>query len=353
MGTTGCAVVGYGKNFNFGRMHGRWMNATDTLRLVAVCDVDEQARERASADFEGIRTHASIASLLDDDKVDLAVICTPHDTHAPLAIQCLRAGKHVLVDKAMATSVAECTSIIDAARQYSRKLAVFHNRRYDGNYQAIRQLVQSQAIGEVFNIECCEERYERPGNWWYSSHRASGGLFFFWGPHAIDWVLNLVPGRIRGVCARTQKRLWHHVDVDDEIRAWLFFEHDTTAMLSFSFIAGTPRPLWRILGTQGTIEDSGRGPVPGATIPGYGEKISVESCGQFELARMEHNKVTTSTVPYERSEWLNYYIQLDQFLNDQADAPVSGHEGRRVVAVMEAAQRSALSGQVEQVAYEV
>ncbi len=70
---------------------------------------------------------------------------------------------------------------------------MFHNRRHDGNYRAIKAHVDAGDIGGVFRVECSEEQCSHPGKWWYSRNDTSGGVFFFWGPHAVDWVLNLIP----------------------------------------------------------------------------------------------------------------------------------------------------------------
>ena len=346
-----CAIVGYGRNWNFGRMHGRWIGACPGLHLVAVCDIDPISRRNAQADFPGIRTYDSVDGLLAEAEADLVCVITPHNTHAPISLQCLRAGKHVLVDKPMATSVADCTAMIDEARRQGRSLAVFHNRRHDGNYRAIKALVDEGRIGEVFHVECCEEQYGHPGHWWYSRNDASGGVFFFWGPHAVDWVLNLVPSRVKGVAASAQKRVWLDVDIDDEIRATLFFENGATAQINFSYISPICKPLWRILGTKGATENLGLGPMPGAYISGYGELLEAPPCGTFTLVTVDDSGSHESEHQYWVSDWLTYYKDLAAHLLKGAPIPVSGEEGRRAVAVMEAAGRSARSGRTEPVAY--
>ena len=347
-----CAVIGYGKNFNFGRMHGRWIGAAEGLELAAVCDVDPECRANARRDFPSVRVYDSVDVCVADAEPDLCVIVTPHHTHAPIAGQCLRAGKHVLVDKAMATSTRACTEMIETAKRNRRTLAVFHSRRHDGNYRAIRELIEEGAIGQVFHVECSEDRFERPQDWWYSSKKASGGVLFFWGPHAVDWVLNLVPSKLVGVYGSMQKWVWRHVDIADEVRAALLFANGCTALVNFSFIAAAGRLLWRILGTGGAIEDKGEGPIPGATIPGYGEELTVGPCGSFTLRRVDAETVTRTDVAYKDSDWLTYYQDLADHLRYGRPVPVSGEQGRRVVAVMEAVARSAECAQVVPVEFE-
>ena len=347
-----CAIVGYGKNFNFGRMHGRWISACPDLELVAVCDVDPLSRDNAVKDFPQIQTFSSVKDMLAGSELDLVCVVTPHNTHASIAVKCLRAGTHVLVDKAMSTSVKQCTLMIEEAKRCDRILAVFHNRRHDGNYRAIKEVIDQGLIGNVFHVECCEERYGHPGKWWYSSQEVSGGVFFFWGPHAVDWVLNLIPSKVSGVTGFIQKRVWMDVDIQDEVRTSLLFKNGATAIINYSTISCIRHPLWRILGTKGAIEDLGEGPIPGATIPGYGEELTSPPCGSFRLVTVDKSETQEREVPYKTSDWLTYYLDLADHLLRGKQVPVSGEEGRRVVAVMEVAERSARSGHTEPIPYE-
>jgi scyllo-inositol 2-dehydrogenase (NADP+) len=340
-----CGVVGYGFHHDFGRMHCRWISACDELELTAICDVDPRARERAANEFPYVTQYSSIEQMLADDDLDMVSLVTPHFTHADLAVQCLRAGKHVVVEKAMAVSVDQCTLMIEEARRAERKLAVFHNRRHDGNYRAIQQTVASGTIGDVFHVECCEESFGRPQQWWYSEHDKSGGVFFYWGPHAVDWVLNLMPTRVVRVAGSTQRRVWPHVDIADEVRAHLWFEDGATALISFSRIAAIPKPLWRVLGTCGAIEDSKIGRASGAYISGYQEVLVGEAGqGQIRVVTVDGDEQHETMVDYLESDWLTYYQDMADAVLHDAPLPVSGEEGRLSVAVMEAAQQSGENG---------
>ena len=69
-----CGVVGYGRNFNFGRMHGRWISACPEMTLAAVCDIGEASRDQAAKDFPEVRTYGSVTEMLTSAELDLAVI---------------------------------------------------------------------------------------------------------------------------------------------------------------------------------------------------------------------------------------------------------------------------------------
>ena len=342
-----CAVIGYGPHHIFGRAHGRWIDATPGLEWVAVCDRDAERLEAAREEFPRLETYADVADMLDRAEIDMVSIVTPHHTHAPLALACMRAGVHVIVDKAMCLTVAEATEMIETAREHEVMLAVFHARRHDGNYRAIVETVRSGAIGEVFHIELTAGGYGRPRDWWYSVKALGGGAFYLWGPHAIDWVLHLVGDRVQGVTGFYHKKVWKDVDIEDQTRAVLRFENGVVADITYSHIAAAGKPLWRILGTRGAIVDTGRG-----GNADYQNEIAGPSGGDFQLITVEDGKRQETTVPYKDSDWLTYYMEISDHLLRGGPVPVTGEDGRRTIAVFEAAERSDQSGRTEAVAFE-
>ena len=204
----GCAVIGYGPKHNFGWAHAAWIQHTPELRLVGVCDLDPARTAVAKEQFAGIRTYADTKDLWRDEEVELVSIVTPHHTHCPLTVEAFEHGRHVVVEKAMCLSVAEATVMIEAGRSAGKMLAVFHNRRHDGNFRRIEQIVGDGSIGEVFHIQVSAGGYGPLDIGWYSEKKTSGGGFFYWGPHAVDWVLTLIPQRIAGVNGFFHDLLW-------------------------------------------------------------------------------------------------------------------------------------------------
>ncbi|MBM3236397.1 Gfo/Idh/MocA family oxidoreductase [Candidatus Poribacteria bacterium] len=342
-----CAVVGYGAAHIFGRAHGRWIDATPDLKWVAVCDKDPERLKAAKDEFPQLETYANVTDMLEKADIDMISIVTPHHTHAPIALECIRAGKHVVVDKAMCLSVAEATSMIDEAKKNEVMLAVFHVRRHDGNFRAIKETVHDGAIGDVFHIELTAGGFGKPLDWWYSKKALSGGAFYYWGPHAIDWVLDLVRDKVRGVTGFYHKLVWNDVDIEDQTRAIMLFENGAVADVTFSHIAAAGKPLWRILGTKGAIVDTGAG-----GSKGYQEEIIGPSGGSFQMITIENGKRQETTVPYKDSDWLTYYIEVAEHLMRGGPVPVTGEDGRRTITVLETAERSTKSGKTEPVEYE-
>lgn len=345
----GCAVVGYGPVFNWGWMHARWMQTVEDLHLVAICDKDPACAAKARADFPAVDAYTDLREMLRRDDIDLVSVVTPHNTHAPIVLACLNAGKHTVVEKPMCITIAEATEMIETAKQVSRTLAVFHNRRHDGNVRAIKEVIDQGVIGDVFHVEVAacgyhgHVHYGRPGEPWRARKEISGGGLYDWGAHAIDWVLSMIPSRMTCVTGFFQKRVWHASSNEDHTQAIIRFENGCVAEILQSRIAFLDRGyLWYLLGTQGAIMDTGRD-----AIKGYCQELNGPPGGSFRLRTAEGER----DVPYKESDWATYYVDLANHLRRGAPVPVSGEDGRRVITVLETAETSAKSGRSERVPY--
>ena len=303
---------------------------------VAACDIDPARVDVAQTDFPGLQAYTDVDALLADDSVDLVTIITPHNTHAPLAIQALNAGKSVICEKPMCLTAGEATDMIAAADKNGLMLSVFHNRRHDGDFQALWEaIVEKKLIGDVFSIQAGFAGYGHPGHWWRSDKAISGGAFYDWGAHFLDWILNLLPGRkVVSVSGYFHKRVWHDVSNEDHVQAILRFDDGAHADLSFSQIATLPMPRWRIQGTTGGILDDGS--------VKDGMKLFTHLHG-IKMQGELRNKATQTD---------KYYRDIYAHLTDGAPLDVTPQQARRVIAIIEAAEKSSKSRLAETVAYE-
>jgi scyllo-inositol 2-dehydrogenase (NADP+) len=326
-----CAVVGYGPAFNMGKAHAGWIQKTKGMDLFAVCDVDPKRTRAAEEDFPGIRTFNNLDDLLKED-FDLATIVTPHNVHAPLALKCLQAGRHVIVEKPMCITTEEATRMIEASRRSKVMLSVFHNRRWDGDFMALKEIIDKGLIGDVYQIEAYAGGYGHPGKWWRSNKEVSGGAMYDWGAHFLDWILNLVPDKMEGIVGFSQKLVWKDVTNEDDVRAIIRFKSGAVADFQQSSIAMVGKPRWRILGSKGGIVD--------------GDKV-------FRVSTFLKGLRAEVQVKYRDSNWDGYYQNISDHLNRGRDLVVKPEEARRVIAVMETAEKSWRNGStMERVPYE-
>ena len=323
-----CGVIGYGGAFNMGRAHANYIEQTEGLTLTAICDVDPERAKVAGEDFAHINAYTSVDAMLQSPDIDLAVIVLPHNLHAEVSIKCSQAGKHVVVEKPMCITVDEATSMIEAARASNTMLSVFHNRRQDADYRALREVVvDQQLLGEVFAVEMWMGGYSHPGHWWRSSKEISGGQFYDWGAHFLDWLLGIVPGPIASVTGAFQKRVWHDVTNEDHVQAIIKFENGCVANVQMSSIAHTGKPRWWVLGEKGAAVD---------------RQGHFDVTGDFRAEGFP----ATLRVPYaSASQWEVYYNNIAGHLLRGEELRVKPEQARRVIAILEAAEKSSQSGQ--------
>lgn len=326
-----CAVIGYGGAFNMGLHHANAMNAVEGMRVVAACDTDRSRTKQAAKDLPGIRTYNSVAELLKDDDVDLCVVILPHNIHAEVCVQCSRAGKHVVVEKPMCITVKEATAMIQAAEKTGKMLTVYHNRRHDGDFRALLQAVRSGLIGQVFHVEMFGGGYQPPRDWWRADKEVSGGAFYDWGAHYLDWLLHIIPEKMDYVTGHFHKLVWHKMTNEDHVEAVIRFRNGAVANVQQSTIAAMGKPRWRVLGTEGAIMDAG---------------------GQFMLSTFKNSIPVQGTIPYAEGTHQLYYRNIADHLLRGEDLDVKPEQARRVIAVMECAEKSHFTGKVVKVPHE-
>ena len=325
--TIRCGLLGYGPAFNMGKGHGGWIDATPGLQTTAMCDINPERVAAAKKELPNLKGYfADLDEMLAMSELDLVIVILPHNLHAPMSIKCMKAGKHVVMEKPFSITVKEANAVIDTAREKGVMLSLFHNRRWDGDYLTIRDIIDRGLIGEVFHIECGQGGYRHPGYWWRSDKAISGGVMHDWGAHFIDWILNLVSSRIAQVMGDFQKRVWNSITNQDHGQAYIRFENGTTADYWISSIAALSRPKWLILGTKGAIR---------ATTSKELELVSFASGIQLE------SKVKVTLPGYGSTQ---YYRNIADHLLMGEELLVKPEEARRVIVVIDAAQRSAQLG---------
>lgn len=180
-------LVGYGPA---GRIfHAPLLRSIPAMALISIST--SKADEVAALD-PAIRCVATAAEIFADSAIDLVVIATPSATHAPLAAQALRAGKHVVVDKPFALTLAEAQDLAALAAQCGKQLAVFHNRRFDSDFRSVRAAIEEGLVGRVTHFESHFDRF-RPEirDRWREDGSPGSGLWLDLGPHLVDQALAL------------------------------------------------------------------------------------------------------------------------------------------------------------------
>lgn len=309
-------VIGYGGSFNMGMHHLNAMKAAKGLVPHAICDLDAARADQARKDFPDLQVYTSVSEMLKKSDVELLTVITPHCTHAPLAIQCLNAGRHVITEKPFAISVKECDAMIAAAKKDRRMLTTFHNRHWDHNVLGLTRAIRKGVIGEVFRLEAVSAGYGRPGNWWRSNKKISGGFMFDWGAHFVEWILQIMDQPIADIAGYFQKRVWHHVTNEDEGIAVVRFRNGAVARLEMSSIAAAgSSDMFRILGTEGAITANW-------------EAFTVHKPGK-------DGKLRQKVCKYPKGEHHKFYENIRDHLLDGEKLIITAAWARRVIQVLD------------------
>ncbi len=328
----GWAVVGMG----MGIWHARYVARSPGLRLVALCDARPEVLEKRAAEFEGAARYTKIEDVLADGRVGGVSLVLPHDLHAPEAIRCLEAGRHVVLDKPFCLSVSEGRRMIATARKKRRLLSVFHNRRWDADFVAIRRVAEKGTIGRIRYLESRISGASRmPKGAWRADRRRMGGLLYDWGAHLIDQALLLIPFRPVAVYGFAQRDIPEEkgFDVEDRMQAIVRFEDGAVALVAWAANSPAPMPRFLVEGERGGIRSDA-----------HVHSSSKPREGAIDLYLPKPNGVVRKQIPLARVDWSEYYRNIGAALRGKAELAVRPEEALRCVAVAEAAYESARTG---------
>lgn len=330
------SIIGYG--YAGRTFHAPLLQATPGIDLVAVGSSQAENVRQALPQVDVI---ADPSALFARDDIDLVVIATPNDTHAPLAAEALRAGKHVVVDKPFALDLGEARSLAALADDSKRLLSVFQNRRWDSDFLAVGQAMAAGEIGQVAHFESHFDRF-RPEvrARWREQAGPGAGIWYDLGPHLIDQALELfgLPRRVSGRLAIQrgggESPDWAHVLLD---------YGTPQVILHASMLVAGGSQRFVVHGDRGSLIKATAdrqeaqllaGMTPGA--PGWGDDPDT-------LIIDDGNGATRELVT-PAGDYRQFYAGVRDAIRGEAGNPVPPIQALAVMAVLEAAMTSDRDG---------
>lgn len=226
-----------------------------TTELVAVADSDGKRGRQIAAEVD-CPFYDDYQAMLAATQPDITVILTPHPFHAPLAIEALRAGSHVLVEKPMAVHVAEADAMIAAASEANRLLAINFQQRHRPEVQAAYKLIRDGQLGVIQHVDMSvvwprTAAYYKLASWRGAWAGEGGGVLMNQAPHNLDLLCYLMgmPGK---VIAWT-RRLMHQIESEDSVQAMLEWPDGALGSLHVSTAEAGVAERLEIAGTRGCL----------------------------------------------------------------------------------------------------
>ncbi len=239
------AIIGFGLSGRY--LQAPFMVANPNYRLKTIV-----TSQNISEVFPNVYSTKNIEDVLNDSEIELVSIASPNETHFELAKRCLLAGKHVLIEKPMTATLAEAEELIELTKKQGKILTVFQNRRFDGDFMTIQQILQDNLLGEILNVEMRYDRWKpilNPKKWKETVGPASGILYDL-GSHIIDQTLALF-GKPQSVWGETFTQRANS-DIDDAFDIRLDYGK-MKVKLSASLMVKEDTPRYMIHGTKGSF----------------------------------------------------------------------------------------------------
>lgn len=324
------AVIGYG---HIGKRHADMIRANSECALVAIIDIDEQYREKAEAEI-GVPFFTSLDEYIESGiEADVVNITTPNNLHAKQAQDCLNAGWHVVVEKPLALSTADCKAILDHATTNHKHVFCVMQNRYSPAMQWLKHLLADEVLGDIYmvNVQCYwnrDGRYYTPDTW-HGKSDVDGGTLYTQFSHYVD-LLYWLFGDMENFSGRFAN--YNHsdsIEFEDSATVTFSFEKGGHGSLSYttSVWDKNAESTMVIIAENGTVKIGGQ----------YMDKIEYCHIKDYNEHDIKLNQ-TVSVAGYEGAKANHYYViqnVADVLSGRNTDITTNATEGLKVVEIIE------------------
>lgn len=319
--------------------HAPFLNQHDGFELYAVL---ERTKNLAVEKYPGIKTYRTLQQMLANNEIELVIVNTPINTHYEFAKLALEAGKHVVVEKAFTTTVAEAAELIALAEKQNKKLSVYQNRRWDSDFKTVQKIVQQKLLGNIVEAEIHFDRFnENLSPKLHKETQPGAGIIPDLGSHLIDQALQLF-GMPLAVFADACN-LRPASRVEDYVEMILFYKH-LRVRLKAGYLVREILPAYIFNGTKGSflkaradVQETDLQKGKDVTSPDWGTEP--ETAKGLLHTEME-GKIIREHVISEKGNYRQYYDGIYNAIRNDKPLPVTAQEGLNVISVIEAAFKS-------------
>jgi len=331
-------LIGYG--FAGRSYHAPLIRSVAGLDLAVIASSNPQLVAQDGLTAEVV---AEPERLIERDDIELVVVATPNDSHAPLARAAILAGKAVVVEKPFALDLAEARALTALAAEHGRMLAVFHNRRWDSDFLTVRQAIEGGAVGRVVHFESHFDRF-RPlvRQRWREQATAGAGIWYDLAPHLVDQAL-LLFGPPTAVSA-SLAALREGAAVDDWAHAVLHYP-DRRVVLNTTMLAAGGVSRFTVHGDKGSLCKPLADRQEAQLLAGLHPGAADWGADPDDLLVWNGDGACRRS-PAVRGDQSRFYSATLAALRGKGPSPTAAHEILAVMAVIEAGLISSRTGAV-------
>ncbi|KAI7898470.1 uncharacterized protein BX663DRAFT_524834 [Cokeromyces recurvatus] len=337
-------VIGFGMSARV--FHCPLIASSPYLHLAAVV---ERRSDKSKDIYPWITVHKSAEELFANPDIDLVVITTPNDSHYPLVLQAMQAGKHVVVEKPFTVTSEEAEELCKVARDTGCICSIYQNRRWDGDFLTVQKIVKGQQLGRLVEYESHFDRFRNyvKTGWREETDTPGSGMLYDLGAHLIDQALHLfgMPKSVFAVlCNQRQLR---DTDIIDDFTIILGYENNLKAILRSSMLA-RHEPVFRfnLRGMQGSYRkewlDVQEGQLKAGLVPSDAD-YGIEPVERYGTINSEWNGLhIVGKVDTEKGDYLAFYNNVAEAIlkGDPDLLAVKPEDGANCIRIIELAHQS-------------
>ena len=286
VGFIGCGGIANGK-------HLPALKALNRVDIVAFCDLILEKAEKAAKEYgtPDAKVYTDYKELLKDESIDVIYVMTPNRSHAPISIDAMKAGKHVMCEKPMAKTAAEAREMVKTAKETGKKLTIGYQHRHKTESHYVKSVIDRGDLGEIYYAKALAIRRRGTPNWgvFLNEYEQGGGPLIDIGTHSLDVTLYLMNNYKPKMVVGTKYKMVENADQGNPWGGWAEGEN-TLEDAAFGFIVMENGATITLDATWALNTDS---PI---------SEGSCDLCGSKAGASIRPDRVVINKVEFDRQE---------------------------------------------------
>ncbi|MBS1611016.1 MAG: Gfo/Idh/MocA family oxidoreductase [Bacteroidetes bacterium] len=322
--------------------HAPFIEAHPGFELTAIV---ERSKNDSRARYPNSKLYRSVDELINDPSIELVIVNTPVQTHYDIAKQAMNAGKHIIVEKPFTVTSKEAEELVKIAKEKKVSLFVYQNRRYDGDYHAVKNVIEQKLLGDLQEFEIHYDRFRNiPSG---KAHKEGGlpasGTLYDLGAHMIDQSLQLF-GWPKAIFADTDI-MREGFGATDYYELLLFYPNKLRVRIKSSMLSREHVPAYILQGSKGSFfqqrSDQQEEQLLAGRAPSLQPWAPPTALPDGILHTEINNEVVRKLLTSTPGNYMGYFDDVYKSLTQNAPNPVPGEDGAKVIKVIEAAEQSA------------